>query len=252
MRKTTPLEFYGTALPGVDYSELQGKLIVIEGPDSVGRTTQVTRLRVWLEQHGHAVLDTGMARSALAGKGIKEAKQGITLGPITMTLYYATDFADRLENEIIPALRAGFVVLTDRYIFSIMARAIARGEDRAWIERVIGFALVPHKVFYMRAGVKDLVSRVVLGRGRFDYWESGLDLRFGKDMYSSFVKYQTRLIHVFDRLAKTYDIEMIDATRTADEIFLELQNSISLLFAPPSQQARKAAAPRAAAAKKRA
>src|SRR5882672_1122153 len=232
MRKTTPLEFYGTALPGVDYSELQGKLIVIEGPDSVGRTTQVTRLRVWLEQHGHAVLDTGMARSALAGKGIKEAKQGITLGPVTMTLYYTTDFADRLENEIIPALRAGFVVLTDRYIFSIMARAIARGEDRAWIERVIGFALVPHKVFYMRAGVKDLVSRVVLGRGRFDYWESGMDLRFGKDMFDSFVKYQTRLIRVFDRLAKTYDIEMIDATRTADEIFHELQTSISLLFAP--------------------
>jgi len=169
-----------------------------------------------------------------------------------MTLYYTTDFADRLVNEIIPALRAGFVVLTDRYIFSIMARAIARGEDRAWIERVTGFALVPHKVFYLRAGVKDLVSRVVLGRGRFDYWESGMDLRFGKNMFESFVKYQTRLIHVFDRLAKTYDIQMIDAARSADEIFLELQTSISLLFAPPSQQARKAAAPRPPAAKKRA
>jgi dTMP kinase len=235
MRNKTPLEFYGTPLPGVDYSELQGKLIVIEGPDSVGRSTQVTRLRVWLEQHGHAVLDTGMARSALAVKAIQEAKKGNTLGPITMTLYYTTDFADRLENEIIPALRAGFVVLTDRYIFSIMARAIARGEDRAWIEKVIGFALVPHKVFYLRAGVKDLVSRVVLGRGRFDYWESGMDLRFGKNMFDSFVKYQTRLVHVFDRLARTYDIELIDASRSADEIFHELQTSISRLFAPRRQ-----------------
>jgi dTMP kinase len=240
MRKS-PLEFYSTPLPGVDYSELQGKLIVIEGPDSVGRSTQVTRLRAWLEQHGHAVLDTGMARSALAGKGIQDAKQGNTLGPITMTLYYTTDFADRLENEIIPALRAGFVVLTDRYIFSIMARAIARGEDRVWMERVLGFALVPHKVFYLRAGVKDLVSRVVLGRGHFDYWESGMDLRFGKNMYDSFVNYQTRLIHVFDRLAKAYDIEMIDATRTADEIFHELQTSISRLFTP-QQTLRKMAA----------
>jgi dTMP kinase len=240
MRKQ-PLEFYSTPLPGVDYTELQGKLIVIEGPDSVGRSTQVTRLRAWLEQHGHAVLDTGMARSALAGKGIQDAKQGNTLGPITMTLYYTTDFADRLENEIIPALRAGFVVLTDRYIFSIMARAIARGEDRVWMERVLGFALVPHKVFYMRAGVKDLVSRVVLGRGHFDYWESGMDLRFGKNMYDSFVNYQTRLIHVFDRLAKAYDIEMIDATRTADEIFHELQTSISRLFTP-QQTLRKVAA----------
>ena len=146
-QKPVPLQFYGTPLPGIDYSELHGKLIVIEGPDSVGRSTQVTRLRVWLEQHGHAVLDTGMARSALAGKGIQAAKKGNTLGPITMTLYYTTDFADRLVNEIIPALRAGFVVLTDRYIFSIMARAIARGEDRAWIEKVTGFALVPIRCF---------------------------------------------------------------------------------------------------------
>jgi dTMP kinase len=138
-------------------------------------------------------------------------------------------------------LRAGFVVLTDRYIFSIMARAIARGEDRAWIEQVIGFALVPHKVFYLRAGVKDLVSRVVLGRGHFDYWESGMDLHFGKNMYMSFVKYQARLIKVFDSLAKSYDIESIDATRTADEIFHHLQGSISRLFAP-QPQAKKAAA----------
>jgi dTMP kinase len=249
MQKKTPLEFYRTALPGIDCSELQGKLIVIEGPDSVGRSTQVTRLRVWLEQHGHAVLDTGMARSALAGKGIKDAKNGNTLGPITMTLYYTTDFADRLENEIVPALRAGFVVLTDRYIFSIIARAIARGEDRAWIEKVIGFALVPHKVFYLRATVKELVSRVVLGRGRFDYWESGMDLRFGKNMYESFVKYQTRLIHVFDRLARTYDIEMIDATRSADEIFHELQTSISRLFAP-QQPLRKVESSRGTAPRK--
>ncbi|MEN6602686.1 MAG: thymidylate kinase, partial [Bryobacteraceae bacterium] len=116
-----PLEFYGDPLPGVDTAELQGKLIVVEGPDAVGRTTQIAALRTWLEAQGHAVLDSGMARSALAGKGIQQAKEGNTLGPITMTLYYATDFADRLENEIIPALRAGFVVLIDRYIFSIMA-----------------------------------------------------------------------------------------------------------------------------------
>src|SRR6202035_4622715 len=207
-----PLQFYREPLPGVDTAELQGKLIVIEGPDAVGRSTQIALLRQWLEQEGHAVLDTGMARSALAGKGIQMAKQGNTLGPITMTLFYTTDFADRLVNEIIPALRAGFVVLIDRYIFSIMARAIARGEDRRWIERVAGFALAPHAVYYLRAEVKHLVSRVVLGRGRFDYWESGMDLRFGKNMYESFIKYQTRLIREFDRLAKTYDIEMIDAT----------------------------------------
>ena len=147
-----------------------------------------------------------------------------------MTLFYATDFADRLENEIIPALRAGFVVLTDRYIFSLMARAIARGEDRPWIERVASFALVPHAIYYLRAEVRDLVPRVVLGRGAFDHWESGMDMRFGEDMHDSFVKYQTRVIHALDRMAKRYNFVIIDATKTPDQIFRELQRSIGKLF----------------------
>jgi dTMP kinase len=225
-----PLSYYRTALPGVDYSELQGKLIVVEGPDAVGRSTQIRGLKPWLEELGHAVLDTGMARSALAGKGIKEAKQGNTLGPITMTLYYLTDFADRLENEIIPALRAGVVVLTDRYIFSIMARAIARGENRAWMEKAAGFALVPHAVFYLRAEVPHLISRVVVGRGAFDYWESGLDLRFGRNMYDSFVRYQARLIRVFDSLATPYGFQVIDATRPPLEVYESLKASMSKIF----------------------
>ena len=223
-----PLQFYDEPLPGVDCSELRGTLIVIEGPDAVGRTTQITLLRRWLEREGHAVLDTGMARSALAGKGIQAAKSGNTLGPVTMTLFYATDFADRLENEIIPALRAGFIVLIDRYIFSIMARAIARGEDRRWIEQVSGFALVPHQVYYLRAEVHELVRRVVLGRGAFDYWESGMDMRFGTDMHQSFIRYQTRLVRALDRMAKRYNFTVVDANRPADAIFRELQEHITI------------------------
>jgi len=236
-----PLEFYGDPLPGVDTAELQGKLIVIEGPDAVGRTTQISALRTWLEAQGHAVLDSGMARSALAGKGIQQAKEGNTLGPITMTLYYATDFADRLENEIIPALRAGFVVLIDRYIFSIMARAAARNEDRRWIEQVSGFALVPHAVYYLRADVKDLVSRVVVGRGSFDFWESGMDMRFGRDMYESFVRYQSRLIRSLDRMEKRYGFEVIDASKPPAQIFKELQRRIVRLFAAKRRKPKAAA-----------
>jgi dTMP kinase len=226
MRTKQPLQFYNQPLPGVDESELHGKLIVIEGPDAVGRTTQVGKLRQWLEQEGHAVLDTGMARGALAGKGIKQAKEGNTLGPITMTLYYTTDFADRLENEIIPALRAGFIVLTDRYVFSIIARAVARGEERRWIEQVLGFGLVPHATYYLRAEVKELVSRVVLGRGAFDFWESGMDIRFGSNMFDSFVRYQTRVIRALDAMAKKYDFVTIDAARAPDLIFRDLQEQI--------------------------
>jgi dTMP kinase len=225
-----PLHFYSEPLPNIDSSELQGKLIVIEGPDAVGRSTQVAKVKAWLERQGHAVLDTGMARSALAGKGIQQAKEGNTLGPITMTLYYATDFADRLENEIIPALRAGFVVLTDRYIFSLMARAIARGEDSVWIENVAGFALAPHAVYYLRADVQDLVQRVVVGRGAFDFWESGMDMRFGRDMYESFVRYQTRLIRALDRMARKYGFVILDASKSPEQIFRELQRHIAKLF----------------------
>jgi len=238
----SPLQFYSEPLAGVNSEELHGKLIVVEGPDAVGRSTQVGRLVPWLEQQGHAVLHTGMARSALARKGIQQAKEGHTLGPVTMTLFYTTDFADRLENEIFPALRAGFVVLTDRYIFSIMARAIARGEDPRWIEEVAGFAVVPHAVFYLRCEVKDLVSRVVLGRGAFDYWESGMDMRFGRDMYESFFKYQGRLLRALDRMEQKYDFVRIDASQQPDQIFRQLQGNILKLFSP-ARQRRTASAP---------
>ncbi|MBI2686909.1 MAG: thymidylate kinase [Acidobacteria bacterium] len=231
-----PLQFYSEPLPGVDPEELQGKLIVIEGPDTVGRSTQITRLRAWLEQQGHAVMDTGLARSALAGRGIARAKEGNTLGPVTMTLFYATDFADRLENEIVPALRAGFVVLTDRYIFSLMARGLARSEDGAWLEKVAGFALVPHAIYYLRAEVPTLVSRVVMGRGTFDYWESGMDMRFGPDMYESYARYQGRVIRALDRMAKKYEFTTIDASKPADMIFRELQRNISALFQQPKRR----------------
>jgi dTMP kinase len=227
-----PLTYYGEPLAGVDISELQGKLIVIEGPDAVGRSTQVARLKAWLEHSGHAVLDTGMARSMLAGEGIQQAKTGHTFGRLTMTLFYATDFADRLENEIVPALRAGFVVLTDRYIFSIIARAAARGEDRAWIENVVSFALVPHVVYYMRAEANDLVQRVVVGKGAFDYWESGMDTGLGHDMFESFVHYQTQILRALDGMAERYRFVTVNASRSPDEIFTDLQGSISKFFPP--------------------
>jgi dTMP kinase len=108
------MKFYGAPLPGVELEPYSGKLIVIEGADGVGRSTHTMLLRSWLESRGHAVLDTGMTRSVLAGRGIRKAKEGHTLGRLTMQLFYATDFADRLESQMLPALRAGFIVLTTR------------------------------------------------------------------------------------------------------------------------------------------
>src|SRR5215216_6679833 len=165
-------EFYGEGLPAIAPDDLKGKLIVVEGTDGVGRSTHIGLVKEWLEHTGHAVLDTGMTRSALAGRGLKAAKEGHTLGATTMTLFYATDFADRLENEMIPALRAGFVVLTDRYIYSLMARALVRGADPEWIKSVYGLALKPDAIFYLRTSVADLIPRVLSSPTGFDYWES--------------------------------------------------------------------------------
>jgi dTMP kinase len=218
-------ETYGVLLPNMDLSNLAGRLIVIEGTDGVGRTTQIDLLRPWLEQEGHAVLVTGMSRSSLAGRGIKRAKEGNTLGRVTSTLFYATDFADRLEHEIIPALRAGFIVLTDRYIYSLMARARVRGMDAAWLRNLYSFALKPDAIFYLRIGVAELIPRVVFSRG-FDYWESGMDLYPSEDMYEGFCKYQDTLIARFDDLAKEYGFQVVDGTKRIDAVFSRLRSGI--------------------------
>ena len=216
---------YGKLLPGLKLSDLAGKLIVIEGTDGAGRTTQINLLKPWLEELGHAVLDTGMTRSPLAGEGIRRAKEGNNLGRVTQSLFYATDFVDRLENEIVPALRAGFIVLTDRYIYSLMARAMVRGMDPVWIRNIFSMALKPDAVFYMRIGIDELVPRVVFSRG-FDYWESGMDVFPGQNMYDSFCSYQAALLAEFDRLSAEYGFEVVDATEDIQTVFAQLKAKV--------------------------
>jgi len=216
---------YGKLLPEMKLPDLAGKLIVIEGTDGAGRTTQINLLKPWLEELGHAVLDTGMTRSPLAGEGIRRAKEGNNLGRVTQSLFYATDFIDRLENEVVPALRAGFVVLTDRYIYSLMARAIVRGVNPAWIRSLYSVALKPDAVFYLRLGVDQLIPRVIFSRG-FDYWESGMDLFSGHDMYECFCNYQCALLAEFDRLSVEYDFEIVNAAADARTVFAILKDRI--------------------------
>ena len=222
-------ETYGKLLPGMKLSDLAGKLIVIEGTDGAGRTTQINLLKPWLEEQGHAVLDTGMTRSPLAGEGIRRAKEGNNLGRVTQSLFYATDFIDRLENEIAPALRAGFIVLTDRYIYSLIARAIVRGVDPAWIRSIYSVALKPDAVFYLRLGIEQLIPRVVFSRG-FDYWESGMDMHPAQDMYESFCGYQEALLTEFDRLSKEYGFDTIDASPDAKVVFSVLKARIRFVM----------------------
>src|SRR6185369_15014273 len=215
--------------------------------DGVGRSTQMRLLKEWLEQQGRAVLDTGLTRSGLVGKSIRRAKEGHTLGRLTLTLFYATDFADRLENEIVPALRAGFVVLTDRYIYSLMARAMVRGLDPEWIRNIHRFALKPDAVFYLRLGLDELIPRAVFARG-FDYWESGMDLYSAEDMYDSFRKYQSALLDQFDRLAEEFQFEVVDARPNPQEIFHVLREGILRVLDETDKPKLDAAAAAAAVA----
>lgn len=142
-----------------------------------------------------------------------------------MSLFYATDFADRLENEMIPALKAGFVVLVDRYVYTLMARAIVRGVDSEWVQDVYRLALKPDGVFYLRVGIDELITRVLQGTG-FDYWESGMDLHLGEDMYDSFVEYQSRLLAQFDRMVESYGFDVIDASRSIEDVFGDLKERV--------------------------
>ena len=222
----TKLDFYGLHSYKLETSVYPGKLIVIEGTDGVGRTTQALMLRAYLESQGYAVVDTGAARSELAGKGIKRAKEGHTLGSITLSLFYATDFADRFEKQILPALKAGFIVLNDRYIYSLMARAIVRGVDKEWLKEIYGSALKPDIIFYLKITPKDLIPRVLGAKG-FNYWESGMDLKLGDDLYESFVNYQTKLITVLDEMSKEYNFIEIDATKEPQDVFLDIKNKLS-------------------------
>jgi dTMP kinase len=241
------MKSYGTPLPGAEHESYAGKLIVVEGADGVGRSTHIALLRAWLESRGHAVLDTGMTRSVLAGRGLKEAKAGTTLGRLTMQLYYATDFADRLENEMLPALRAGFVVLTDRYIYSAIARAVVRGVDARWIRSIYGVALVPDLLLYLRPkSATELVARLLAAGRKFDYWESGMDLNLGEDFYESFVRYQTRLLREFDRMSDEYGFRVVDASRPISRVAADLRRAVSRVI--DADEAADAAPPRPAKA----
>ena len=240
------MQFYGTALPNTEIEPYPGKLIVIEGTDGVGRSTHVALLRTWLESAGYAVLDTGMTRSELAGRGIKNARTGHTLGRLTTQLYYATDFADRLENQILPALRAGFIVLTDRDIYSAIARAVVRGADPAWIRSIYGIALVPDAILYLKIqSAEELAARVLASGRGFDFWESGMDLGLGNDYYDSFVAYQKLLLKEFERMKTEYNFEVIDASKPVKRVATALRRSIKRVVeidpATPAEPASKEA-----------
>jgi dTMP kinase len=222
--------FYGHGLPYLKLGPLRGSLIVVEGTDGVGRSTQIEQLVPWLEVLGYAVRQTGWTRSSLLAETINEAKAGHELTVSTFSLLYAADFADRMENEIIPALRSGFIVVADRYMYTAFARNAVMGADRQWTRELFGCALVPDLVLYLNIDVEHLVPRVLDGKG-MNYWESGMHLALGSDISDSFRHYQSRLVREYDRLAREFRFLTVDARRSVEEIQADLRRHISSYLA---------------------
>jgi dTMP kinase len=222
--------YYGSSIPYLPINGYPGKLIAIEGTDGVGRTTQIQLLREWLEVRGYGVIETGWTRSPLMQPTIELAKASNTLNKLTFTLLYACDFADRLEKEIIPALKAGFIVLADRYIFTAIARAGVRGIDRQWIRNIYGFAIAPHLTFYLQIDA-DSLARRVLERGGMDYWESGMDMKAGDDIYESFRTYQRGLLKEYTSMAEEFGFRIIEGKKSVNWIQDELRRQVGEFLA---------------------
>jgi dTMP kinase len=229
--RTNHRRFYGHGIPGVRLGDLAGKLIVVEGADGSGRSTQIARLVDWLETSGHATVQVGLKRSTLVSAELEKAQDGNILSRTTLSLFYATDFADQLENIILPALKAGFIVLSDRYIYTLMARDMVRGMDEAWLKNLYGIALEPNAVFYLEVEAEELVQRNLSKKASLDYWESGMDLGLSRDMFDSFLKYQMNMQAVFRQLQKTYGFTIVDGNRSVETITETLWEKIRALLA---------------------
>ena len=219
------LSFYGHTPSRMVQEAVPGRLIVVEGTDGVGRSTQIAMLQEWLEAEGYAVLVTGFRRSEVAASGIDRAMRGNTLDALTLNLLYATDFWDRLERSIVPALRTGMVALVDRYIYSIIARAKVRGVPTGWLNDVFEFAVVPDLVLYLDVDVEHLLPRVLSVR-QLDHWESGEDFLRGPDLHDNFIRYQTALLEEFRGMAKQNDFVTVDGRGPVGDVFRSLQQEV--------------------------
>ena len=227
MSTKKPRRFYGHGIPRVKPEELGGKLIVVEGADGSGRSTQIAELVNWLETSGRPTVQDGLKRSTLVSAELEKAQDGNVLSRTTLSLFYATDFADQLENIIVPALKAGFIVLADRYIYTLMARDLVRGMDEKWLKNLYGIAPVPDAVFYLSVEPEELVQRNLSKNATLDYWESGMDLGLSREVFDSFLKYQAAMQSAFKTMQKTYGFDIVDANRSAHAVNKELRKKIS-------------------------
>jgi dTMP kinase len=218
--------FFGEPLVGFDPSGVTGQLVVIEGMDGSGRSTQIALLQEWLESEGFAVQTSGLRRSNLVGRDIDEllAKNAVTR--LTLALMYATDFFDQVEHRILPALRSGTVVLADRFIFTLIARGVVRGINRDYLSGLYAMALRPHLTFWLNVRPETAFAREFKKAQAISYWEAGRDMSLSHDLYWSFIRYQTMIKREFEVMAKRHSFIELDGEASVSTVNKQLRQRI--------------------------
>jgi dTMP kinase len=190
-----------------------GKLIAVEGLDGSGKSTQIYLVKRWLELRGYRVFFTEWNSSVLVKKSTTKGKKRQLLTPTTFSLIHATDFADRYDRQILPLLRAGYIVLSDRYIYTAFARDAVRGLDRDWLDKLYSFAVHPDLTFYFRVPLEVSLNRILEGRPQLKYHEAGLDMGWSADPYESFRIFQGKIQEEYEKMIKPFGFTVVDATR---------------------------------------
>jgi dTMP kinase len=219
--------FYGIPLPGVRIEELSGTLVVIEGTDGSGRSTQISLLTEWLESQGFAVQTMGLRRSYLVGEDIDALLAENAVTRTTLALMYSTDFFDQLERRILPALRSGLIVLADRYIFTLIARAVVRGIGRDYLHGMYEMALRPDLTFWLDVKPEIAFDREFKKAHTISYWESGRDMSLSNDLFQSFIRYQSMIRREFEYLSKRHGFIELDGEGSVSQVNRVLRKRIA-------------------------
>jgi dTMP kinase len=215
-----------------------GKLIVVEGIDGSGKSTQLGLLHRWLVAQGHKVFFTEWNSSELVRRSIRRGKKKDLLTPTTFSLLHAVDFADRLTYRIVPPLKAGMVVLADRYTYTAFARDVARGVHPQWVRAVYSFALRPDLALYFRVPIEVALDRLLTGRAKLKYHEAGMDMGLSRDPVESFRLFQSRVLEIYEALVKEFGLKVVEATTDINTQQQQLRRMVRrMLRTPPGTAA---------------
>lgn len=206
-----------------------GLLVVIEGTDGSGKSTQLELLKKYIQAQSYGVMVSEWKTSRLIAGVIDDAKDRNLLNATTYSLLYAADFADRLENQIIPALQSGFIVLLDRYYYTALARDVVRGQDIEWVKNLYDYAPEPDLVFYLDMPVDVLLKRII-GTTGLDFYESGRDVGFSTDFYKSFEIYQKKCLEQYNNMKSEYNFKSIDGTLPIKEIHQYMSSEVQKIL----------------------